>query len=100
MEQAVLEKFSKNLFWDADLLDLDTDKHASYIVGRVLEYGQWEDWLFLLQYYGLNRIKDISLRLRSLEKKSLAFIATVTQVPENQFRCYELLQSKDTHWYF
>jgi hypothetical protein len=39
MEQAVLENFSKNLFWDAYLLDLDTDKHASYIVGRVLEYG-------------------------------------------------------------
>jgi hypothetical protein len=31
--------FSTNLFWDADLTELDMERHAGYIVGRVLDYG-------------------------------------------------------------
>ena len=66
--------FSENLFWDADLSELDMKKHIGYIIERVLDYGTWEDWLFLRKYYGLEKIKNIALELRSLERKSLAFI--------------------------
>lgn len=101
MKTEIIRNFSDNLFWDADLSDLDEEKHASYIVGRVLDHGTWEDWIYIRnELYGLDRIKTIALNLRSLEKKSLSFIATVTDIPENQFRCYTLIQSKDTHWYF
>jgi hypothetical protein len=92
--------FSTNLFWDIDLSDLDMEKHAGYIVNRVLDYGQWRDWLLIRDYYGIEKIKEIALGLRSMFPKSLSFIATVTHTPENQFRCYELLQSKNPHWYF
>jgi hypothetical protein len=76
------------------------EKHARYIVERVLDYGDWEDWLLIREYYGLEKIKELALGIRSLFPKSLSFIATVTHTPENQFRCYELLQSKNLHWYF
>jgi hypothetical protein len=92
--------FSTNLFWDADLSELDMEQHAAYIVGRVLDYGSWNDWKLIRQYYGMEKIKTIALGLRSMERKSLSFIATVTNIPENQFRCYTLLQSKNLHWYF
>jgi hypothetical protein len=96
----IYQSFSTNLFWDIEPSDLDMEKHAEYIVGRVLDYGDWKDWLFIRDYYGIEQIKKIALGLRSLERKSLAFISTITCIPENQFRCYELLQSKNTHWYF
>jgi hypothetical protein len=92
--------FSKNLFWDIDIANLDMDKHARYIVERVLDYGDWSDWLLIRDYYGLERLKEIALGIRSLFPESLSFIATVTRTPENQFRCYTLLQSKNLHWYF
>jgi hypothetical protein len=92
--------FSTNLFWDADPAELDMEQHAAYVVGRVLDYGTWEDWKLICQYYGMDKIKTIALNLRSMERKSLSFIATVTNTPENQFRCYTLLQSKNLHWYF
>jgi hypothetical protein len=76
------------------------EQHAAYIVGRVLDYGSWNDWRLIRNYYGMEKIKTIALGLRSMERKSLAFIATVTNIPENQFRCYTLLQSKNLHWYF
>ncbi|GAB1415771.1 hypothetical protein MASR2M117_11770 [Paludibacter sp.] len=101
MNKEILNKFSKNLFWDADIQELDVEKHAAFIIGRVLDYGRWEDWLYIRdKLYGIERIKEIALNLRSLERKSLSFIATITNTPENLFRCYTQLQSNTTHWYF
>ena len=92
--------FSPNLFWDINVDELDMHRNKSFIVNRVLDYGQWEDWKTILHYYGLEQIGSIAKDLRSLFPKSLAFISTVTHIPENQFRCYELLQSKDKLWHF
>lgn len=92
--------FSPNLFWDVNADDLDMVQHKAFIVNRVLDYGQWDDWKTILNYYGLEQIASIAKDLRSLFPKSLAFISTVSHIPENQFRCYELLQSKDELWHF
>ncbi|MDR2835263.1 MAG: hypothetical protein LBV69_03560 [Bacteroidales bacterium] len=100
MTKEMLNNFSGNLFWDTDPNDIDIEKHAKLIINRVLDYGMWEDWLFIRKYYGLEKIKNLALAIRSMERKSLAFISTMTQTPENEFRCYEQIQSKDTHWYF
>ncbi|MDR1170374.1 MAG: hypothetical protein LBK97_06025 [Prevotellaceae bacterium] len=92
--------FSTNLFWDADLTELDMEQHARYIVGRVLDYGTWDDWRLIRRYYGMDKIRSIALGIRSMFPESLSFIATVTRTPENQFRCYEQIHSKNQHWIF
>lgn len=101
MDKALLNKFSKNLFWDANIDELDLIKHEAYIINRVLDFGKWNDWIFIRdEIYGLEKIKQVALTLRSLERKSLSFIATVSQTPESNFRCYTQIQSNQTHWYF
>jgi hypothetical protein len=92
--------FSTYLFWDIDPKDLDMEKHAPYIVERVLDNGQMTDWIFIRQYYGLERLKAIALGIRSMSPQALSFISTVTRTPENQFRCYEQIHSKNTHWHY
>ncbi|GHT02158.1 hypothetical protein AGMMS49525_05180 [Bacteroidia bacterium] len=92
--------FSKYLFWDTEPSEIDMDKHAAWIVERVLDYGEWSDVKLIRDYYGMEKLREIALRIRSMHPESLSFIATVTHTPEIQFRCYELLQSKDSHWYF
>ncbi len=92
--------FSTNLFWDLNPEDLDMNQHKAFIVNRVLDYGQWDDWKTILDFYGLEQITSIAKELRSLFPKSLAFISTVSHIPENQFRCYKHLQSKDKLWHF
>lgn len=37
MIEDIKSKFSKNLFWDINICNLDMEKHARYIIGRVLE---------------------------------------------------------------
>jgi hypothetical protein len=88
--------FSKNLFWDADIKELDFEVHKAYVVGRVLDYGEWNDWLVIRSYYGMDEIKKIALRIRIMFPKSLSFIATVTDTPENRFRCYEQIKNSKT----
>ncbi|MDR2556577.1 MAG: hypothetical protein LBC49_02555 [Bacteroidales bacterium] len=92
--------FSKNLFWDVDVNDLDMEKHKSFIVARVLDYGTWDDWKKMKNYYGLEELGKISQNLRSIFPESLSFISTVTNIPQEKFRCYTLLQSKSPHWNF
>jgi hypothetical protein len=94
------QQFSKNLFWDINLSELNIEKHASYIVGRVLDYGSWDDWRLIRDYYGMERIRAIALGIRSMFPESLSFVAVVTHTPENQFRCYEQIYSKNPHWNF
>ena len=89
-----ISRFSANLFWDADVNDLDFDVHKAYVVGRVLDYGEWDDWLAIRSYYGMDELKKIALRIRTMFPKSLSFITTVTNSPENEVRCYEQVKNK------
>lgn len=45
------------LFWDVELSDLDVEKHADYILERVLERGRIEDVGWAMNAYGLERIR-------------------------------------------
>jgi hypothetical protein len=85
-------KFSPYLFWDIDIDSLDMEKHAAYIVGRVLDKGRFEDWTLMRNYYGMDRIKQIAQGLRSLSPKALSFISVMTHTPREQFRCYTQTQ--------
>ena len=51
-----INSFSPNLFWDANLSELKMDESRGYIIQRVLEYGQMNDWLLINRYYGLDQI--------------------------------------------
>ncbi len=79
--------FSKNLFWDIDPRTLDMERHAKYIVGRVLELGTLQDWRLLCRRFTLPGIIEIAQKLRSLDPKALAFLSVVGNIPREFFRC-------------
>ena len=93
-----MHHFSSNLFWDINPNDIDIEEHASFIVQRVLEYGRIEDWNYILSHYGISRILSITLQLRSLDSKALAFISAITKTPKENFRCYTTKQLNQQHW--
>ena len=45
-------KMSSYLFWDTDINNVDMDMHPSYIIQRVMEYGQLEDWHLIPSFLG------------------------------------------------
>ena len=40
----ILHLFSEYLFWDVRKDSIDLDSNESYIIKRVLEFGQMSDW--------------------------------------------------------
>ena len=50
------------------------------MIGKVLEYGNWNDWLNLKKYYGLQTIEEVTLNLRSQDSITLSFVSTIFSI--------------------
>ena len=88
-----IKKLSPVLFWDIDKSQADMDKYPSFLVQRVLEYGNWNDWQLLLSYYGKDQIVEICKRLRSLDSICLSYICAISNTKKEEYRCYRMKQS-------
>lgn len=91
-------QLSKGLFWDVDFADIDWECNAPYVVERVLDKGSWENFKTILEYYGETGIKEIIIKLRYLDKRTLSFCSVYFNIPLNKFRCYNIRQSNQPHW--
>jgi hypothetical protein len=94
------EQFSTHLFWDVNPDDLSIEKNQQFIIQRVLEYGFLEDWILISKMYGLFVIVENAKKIRNLDKKALNFIASISNTPIEEFRCYTYQQSISKHWDF
>lgn len=94
----LIAQFSEHLFWDVDRDQLDLEKHRKFIVRRALGHGQMRDWQVLNTCYPLEAIVDTAKSLRSLDPKTLAFIACVGGTAREDFRCYTAKPYSQTHW--
>jgi hypothetical protein len=86
-----LKQLSPHLFWDVE--DVSWDRHKSFLVQRILEYGSLDDFQLLRSKIGLHEIVEIAKRLRSLDRKTLNFIAVIADCPLTEFRCYSSIPS-------
>lgn len=93
-----IEDLSSHLFWDVDKNALEFEKSKEQIIYKVLEFGLMQDWKIIKEIYGLEKIKKISLELRSLDIVTLSFLATTFNIDKSNFRCYKLKQSGPNFW--
>lgn len=92
--------FSRNLFWDADVADLDLQRNRRYVVQRVLERGTLDDLKSAFRLYGFGDVVAVAKTLRTLEPSALSFIACVANEPREHFRCYTQKQSSRAPWIY
>lgn len=83
---------SRKIFWDIDFDTLDYVKHKNFIIERVLNKGGLVDWNFIKQKYGLEDIRSIAPRLRSLDRKTAVFASNLFNIPLKEFRCFTQIQ--------
>jgi len=91
-------RFSKELFWDLNIENLDFQMHKSQIIPRVFMKGKIDDILQVLRYYDKNEVKNVLLNTRYLDKKTLALAAVYFSTDKEKFRCYKLSQSTPQLW--
>ena len=93
-----IKSLSPTLFWDVDCKTLDDEKHRRFVIGRVLERGKMQDWIKTKEKYGLSLVVHEAQQMRSLDPRSLAFIACLGKVEKDTFRCYTLRHLHRQHW--
>lgn len=94
----MLDKLTKNLFWDVDWQDFNTEKHQHFIVKRVAMRGDVSDWKTVEAYYTKSICKQELLKARYLDKKTLNFFSHYFNEPVQNFRCYKLKQLMPSAW--
>ena len=82
-----MTRLSEHLFWDVDRSAVDPERHAPWLVKRVLEYGRWRDWQTVASHYGKPRLAGIVTNLRALDPRARAFCQAWLALPADAFRC-------------
>ena len=59
-------KFRQTLFWDVDPATIDPQKHAKYIIERILEFGNDEEVRWMFNHYSREMIRDRVLNSRGV----------------------------------
>lgn len=95
-----ISDFSAYLFWDVDKTKLDIYENKDFIVKRVLELGQMQDWEIIKAVFGIAEIGIMAMQFRSLNPKALSFISLISNIPINQFKCYTTKQLNQRHWIY
>ncbi len=80
-------KSLQSLFWDVTFDSIDWQKHARFVIIRVVSRGNLQDWETLKAIYGKNKIKQEVVRARSLDPKTLAFLSVYFGIDKTSFRC-------------
>lgn len=63
-------KFRRSLFWDVDLKTIDPKKHASYLIERVVEFGNDHEASWLYHYYPRSLLRQVVKNSRVLHPSS------------------------------
>lgn len=61
-------------FWDVNIKKLDLEKNKVYIISRLLTYGGYEGYKFLVKVYNYEDFKYVAIRSRQLTPKIASFL--------------------------
>lgn len=87
MTNTFLSGFSNSLFWDVNPEKLDAEKDAQFIIGRVLDFGDLNEWKLLKRLYEEKKIVDAAKQHIFSDPRSANFWASIFSIPINQMRC-------------
>jgi hypothetical protein len=87
-------------FWEVDPEKVDLDKRDYYIMGRVLEWGNFEAVRKLRRYYGDARLKEflLSTNSRVLSRKTMRYWQVILNLSPEQCEQISSLRSKNPLW--
>jgi hypothetical protein len=89
---------SKKLFWDIDLSNFDNIRNKRLIIERVFSMGDLTDIKILIQFYGVETIKQEIINAGYLDNKTLSWVSDFFNISKTKFKCFSKKQSNQVHW--
>ncbi len=87
MTDTFLRGFDNSLFWDVNPEKLDAEKDAQFIIGRVLDFGDLDEFRAVKKFYGLSKIKQAALEHPFESERSRNFWELVFKLPSKSLSC-------------
>ncbi|MGA1194071.1 MAG: DUF6922 domain-containing protein, partial [Kiritimatiellia bacterium] len=84
----IAEELPRSLFWDVDPAKVDPERHAVFIISRVMDRGDRPEVDKIFAYYGAERVKEALLAAPHLDKRTMAYFANYFGVELSAFRAY------------
>lgn len=94
----MIPNLSKTAFWDVKFDELDFEKNAGFIMGKVFNYGLWSDQVAIMKFYGKERIRKEIVACAYFKKKVLSFLCIIFNLQPVDFTCYTRRQSHELPW--
>jgi len=91
-------EISKKAFWDVRWDKIDFEKNSLYVMEKVFNYGNWQDQVAIMKFYGLSRIKKEIVNAGYLRKPVLSFLSAILDLEKKDFKCYIKMQSHPLPW--
>lgn len=88
----------KHLLWEVNKENFDYNKSSQLVVERVVQRGDTDDWLTILNLYGYERVREQIKQIPHLNKKDMNFVHLIFDIPLNELKCYTKKPSARQHW--
>ena len=87
----------RHLLWDVDLKQFDLEKGKTFVVGRVIERGQMEDFYTLFRMYGgVDGVREIAKKIKYFRwPRDIDFTRAIFDIKKEDMLCYERKRLRD-----
>lgn len=85
---AFTQQLSPQLFWDVERASVDPRKHRAFLIPRIMDRGTREDVKAAREFYSVGVLKQVLVEAPSLHPKTIAYFATLFELPRDAFRAY------------
>jgi len=73
VKTAILPENLKSLFWSTDFSQIDPHRDERLIIVRVINYGNWQHWQWLVNFYGKEEVKRVLKEIPASELRPPAW---------------------------
>jgi hypothetical protein len=95
-----LPNISNSAFWDVKI-DFNSIEelriYNSYIIGKIFDFGTYNDIIEIIVFYGKPTIKREIVKL-TLKNKTIEFCCVLFNLKNSDFKCYRKRQSHQELW--
>lgn len=84
----------RRYFWDVSFEKIDFAKSKTFILKRILEYGDEEAVAWMWKHFKKSELRDALSHFRGFSRKSANYWATLLEMPIEEVLCLKMRSSE------
>jgi len=95
-----LPSFLRGYFWDVNFKKLDFNRNKTFIISRILEYGDEKAASWMLKNFKKSEIRNALCNFRGYSQKSANFWALILGIKKEKVKCLNrrFLKIQEQFW--